>query len=340
MGNNIPIPRKPDTIQAKEGPGLPPREWWCRFPARRGCDSPQTTEPAARVAFVTPKRFAVPRLLFLMLFMALAAGARQVQVAVNDLVPRGVAPTDVEILGDRLRAELLATGAVRVMERSQMDQILKEQAFQQSGACEGGECAVQIGKLLAVDRMVVGSVGRIGELYTVQLRILDVGTGEIVFGANQDHAGRIEGLLSKVVPDLARRLAAAMTSDSSRSAGSSVPAARPYAEGSTSKPTALAPPAVPDAKPRSAKPWIRWGCAIGAVGAGVVGVLSHREAADQKDKAAEAVWRYNEAKSGFEDYKNIHLRATREANDATDRAIVSDVAAGVLLAGFAITFAF
>lgn len=275
-----------------------------------------------------------------MLFMALAAGARQVQVAVNDLVPRGVAPTDVEILGDRLRAELLATGAVRVMERSQMDQILKEQAFQQSGACEGGECAVQIGKLLAVDRMVVGSVGRIGELYTVQLRILDVGTGEIVFGANQDHAGRIEGLLSKVVPDLARRLAAAMATDSSRSDGSLVPAARPYPQGSSAKPTALALSAVPDAKPRSAKPWIRWGCAVGAVGAGVVGVMSHREAADQKDKAAEAVWRYNEAKSGFEDYKNIHLRATREANDATDRAIVSDVLAGVLLAGFAVTFAF
>lgn len=276
-----------------------------------------------------------------MLCMALAARARQVQVAVNDLVPRGVAPTDAEILGDRLRAELLATGAVRVMERSQMDQILQEQAFQQSGACEGGECAVLIGKLLAVDRMVVGSVGRIGELYTVQTRILDVATGEIVFGANQDHAGRIEDLLSKVVPDLARRLAGAMTRDSSsRSDGSPVPAARPHPEGSTAKPTALAGPAVPGATPRSAKPWIRWGCAIGAVGAGVVGVLSHREAADRKDEAARAVWRYNEAKSGFEDYKNIHLRATSEANDATDRAIVSDVAAGVLLAGFAITFAF
>lgn len=275
------------------------------------------------------------------LCLAWVAQARQVQVAVNDLVPRGVAQTDVEILGDRLRAELLATGMVRVMERSQMDQILKEQAFQQSGACEGGECAVQIGKLLAVDRMIVGSVGRIGELYTVQTRILDVGTGEIVFGANQDHAGRIEGLLSKVVPNLARQLAAAMTTDSANgSMGSLVPVSSP--SGSLSgRAVAKAPgPGSFQAHPVGAKPWVRWGCAIGAVGAGVVGVLSHREAADQKDRAAQAVWQYNEAKSGFEDYKNIHLRATSDANDATDRAIVSDVVAGVLLAGFAITFAF
>lgn len=275
------------------------------------------------------------------LCLAWVAQARQVQVAVNDLVPRGVAQTDVEILGDRLRAELLATGMVRVMERSQMDQILKEQAFQQSGACEGGECAVQIGKLLAVDRMIVGSVGRIGELYTVQTRILDVGTGEIVFGANQDHAGRIENLLSKVVPNLARQLAAAMTTDSANGPqGSLVPVAS--SSGSLSgRAVAKAPgPGSFQAHPVGAKPWVRWGCAIGAVGAGVVGVLSHREAADQKDKAAQAVWQYNEAKSGFEDYKNIHLRATSDANDATDRAIVSDVVAGVLLAGFAFTFAF
>ncbi len=277
----------------------------------------------------------------LLLCLALVAQAKTVQVAVNDLVARGVAPTDVEILGDRLRAELLATGAVRVMERSQMDQILKEQAFQQSGACEGGECAVQIGKLLAVDRMVVGSVGRIGELYTVQTRILDVATGEIVFGANQDHAGRIEDLLSKVVPDLARKLARAMTVDSSgTSRGSLAPAGLQGTGVSDSKRPTLSGTDDAQARPRPAKQWVRWGCAIGAVGAGVVGVLSHREAADQKDKAAQAVWRYNEAKSGFEEYKNIHLRATSDANDATDRAIVSDVAAGMLLAGFAITFAF
>lgn len=275
------------------------------------------------------------------LCLAWVAQARQVQVAVNDLVPRGVAQTDVEILGDRLRAELLATGAVRVMERSQMDQILKEQAFQQSGACEGGECAVQIGKLLAVDRMIVGSVGRIGELYTVQTRILDVGTGEIVFGANQDHAGRIEDLLSKVVPDLARRLAGAMSADSGNGPkGSLAPVASSSGNMSGRSVAQVAVPSSSQARPAGAKPWVRWGCAIGAVGAGVVGVLSHREAADQKDRAAQAVWQYNEAKSGFEDYKNIHLRATSDANDATDRAIVSDVVAGVLLAGFAFTFAF
>ncbi len=119
-----------------------------------------------------------------------------------------------------------------------------------------------------------------------------------------------------------------------------VPAASPQSGALVSKPSVVANSGPTRPSRAGARPWVRWGCAIGAVGAGVVGVLSHREAADRKDKAAQAVWRYNEAKSGFEEYKSINLRATSEANDATDRAIVSDVVAGVLLAGFAFTFAF
>lgn len=267
-------------------------------------------------------------ILVLVLFSFLAVQAKESLVAVGDLAARGIGTTDAEILGDRLRAELVSTGEVRVMERSQMDQILREQAFQRSGACEGGECAVEIGKLLAVDRMVVGSVGRIGEMYTIQLRVLDVGTGENVFSASRDHEGKIEALLSRVVPELAGHLASSLATDSGARAAmtrSVIPLDAPRKAGGGSG---------------NAKSWLRWGCAFGAVGAGVVGVLSHREASDQNDKAARAVWQYNEAKSGFADYKRIHLTAIDKANSATDRAIASDVLAGLLLAGFTFTFAF
>ncbi|MEK7394384.1 MAG: CsgG/HfaB family protein, partial [Fibrobacterota bacterium] len=86
---------------------------------------------------------------FLVFLICSWAQAATVHVAVNDLTPRGVATSEAEILGDRLRMELLGTGVFRVMERGQMDQILKEQSFQASGGCEQSECAVEIGKLLA-----------------------------------------------------------------------------------------------------------------------------------------------------------------------------------------------
>jgi len=150
----------------------------------------------------------------LALLLATISWSAPLNVAVNDLAARGVETSDASIISDRLRSELLNTGRFRVMERGQMDQILKEQAFQQSGMCDQSECAVEIGKLLSVDRMIVGSVGRIGEIYTLQARVLDVGTGEIVFTANQDFEGRIDGLLSQALPKLASRLASVTRTDS------------------------------------------------------------------------------------------------------------------------------
>jgi len=138
-----------------------------------------------------------------------AKGTHILNVAVNDLTAHGVNTSDAAIISERLRAELLNTGKFRVMERGQMDQILKEQAFQQSGACDGAECAVEVGKLLSVDRMVAGSVGKIGDMYTLQARLLDVQTGEVLFSVSQDFDGRIEELLSRIVPRLAERLAGA-----------------------------------------------------------------------------------------------------------------------------------
>ena len=44
--------------------------------------------------------------------------------------------------------------------------MLKEQGFQQSG-CVSSECAVEAGKLLGVDQIVTGSIGKIGSYYTV-----------------------------------------------------------------------------------------------------------------------------------------------------------------------------
>ena len=103
---------------------------------------------------------------------------------------------------------MLKTGKVRVLERSEMNKILREQAFQKSGACDTSECAVEIGRLLSVDRMVVGSVGKLGNLYTLSVRLLDVGTGEILFSVNEDREGRLEDLLVEAVPSLASKLAA------------------------------------------------------------------------------------------------------------------------------------
>jgi hypothetical protein len=85
------------------------------------------------------------------------------------------------------------TGIYVVLERAMMDDILKEQGFQQTGCVTSG-CAVEVGNMLGVQQMVGGSIGKLGNMYTVSARIIDVETGTVLKSANYDHIGGIEQL--------------------------------------------------------------------------------------------------------------------------------------------------
>jgi hypothetical protein len=128
------------------------------------------------------------------------AATRLPTVAVMPLQAKGVSVTDADLISDAIANRLQQKGTMRVLERAQMDKILKEQGFQQSGACDGAECAVEVGKLLSMDRMLVGCVGLLGHTYTLSLRMVSVGTGEVVRASMGDHAGTIDQLLTKLVP--------------------------------------------------------------------------------------------------------------------------------------------
>jgi TolB-like protein len=117
----------------------------------------------------------------------------------------GISLKEAETLSDRLRTELVNTGAFIVLERGQMDEILQEQGFNQSG-CISSECAVEAGRLLGVQKMVAGSVGKVGEIYSVEARVFDVETGEILQAHQFDYEGEVSGLLI-IMKDVARKIA-------------------------------------------------------------------------------------------------------------------------------------
>lgn len=121
----------------------------------------------------------------------------------------GVTEGDGELISDRLRAELFNTGNVNVMERNQMQDILKEQGFQQSGAtCTDEACLVQMGQLLGVQYLIAGSLGKLGSMYMVNIRSIDVQTGKITSAVSVDIKGDIEDLVEKL-PDIALKLTGA-----------------------------------------------------------------------------------------------------------------------------------
>ncbi|MEN9355586.1 MAG: hypothetical protein RL318_2911 [Fibrobacterota bacterium] len=151
--------------------------------------------------------------------------------AVLDLQARGVKVEEAQVLSDRFRVELFQLKNFRLLEREKVDEILKEQGFQKSGACEQSECAVEVGKLLGVNRMIIGTVSHIGTTWTVTARVVNVETGEILQTAVQDQKGEIDALLQPGMADLAERLMESTEESGAETASVAKPA------GSTSKPS-------------------------------------------------------------------------------------------------------
>ena len=81
----------------------------------------------------------------------LAAGKET--VAILDFEGRGISQMEAQTLTDRLMSEMVNTNAVIMVERNQMEEIMQEQGFQQSG-CTTSECAAEVGALLGVQNMV------------------------------------------------------------------------------------------------------------------------------------------------------------------------------------------
>lgn len=130
----------------------------------------------------------------------------QTNVAVIPLDAKGVSEIEASVLTERLALELFRTGRFTVLERGKMEEILTEQDFQLSG-CVSEQCLVEVGQLLGVEQMMAGSVSRIGETYSVILRLISAETGAIVQVASYDHRGAIDELLSEGMSAVARSIA-------------------------------------------------------------------------------------------------------------------------------------
>ena len=126
----------------------------------------------------------------------------KINVAVLNFSARGISDYEVETLTDCFRDELVNMKQFRIMEREKMDDMLKEQGFQQTG-CTSSECLVEVGQLINVQRMIGGSIGKVGQTYVVSVRVIDIEKGEVLIALNEKYKGEIDGLLTNVIPKMA-----------------------------------------------------------------------------------------------------------------------------------------
>ncbi len=118
-------------------------------------------------------------LIFIFGFNFIFAQNELKNVAVLDFQALGISEYEAVALAERFRLELFNTKQYTVLERGKMDEILKEQGFQNSG-CTTDECLVEMGRLINVQYMFGGSISKFGDVFTVMIKLIDVETSKIV----------------------------------------------------------------------------------------------------------------------------------------------------------------
>lgn len=138
--------------------------------------------------------------------------ARRQTVAVLDFEAVGVSKIEAMMIGDLVREALVKQGRFTILDRKNMNAILKEQSFQASG-CTTEECRVQMGQLLNAELVMSGQLVKVGNAWQVTAKSLDVATAKFVNVARVDVADlakagpAIEQLVESLAETPAERLA-------------------------------------------------------------------------------------------------------------------------------------
>ncbi len=137
-------------------------------------------------------------------------------IAVLNLDAKGVSLTEAEVISERLRSRVsqtLRSGKYRdsdrdqykIIERTQMDKIFEEYDVQNTG-CVTDSCAVVFGKMLGAERIVIGSIGLVGNTYSVSARIVDVETTETIGVADHLYPGSIDKFIKNEISKVSDKL--------------------------------------------------------------------------------------------------------------------------------------
>jgi len=118
-----------------------------------------------------------------------------------DLSAAGVSETDAQVITSRLRTDLFNTKKYIVLERDKVNEILNEQGFQQS-LCNTNDCVVEVGKLIGVQQMVAGEIGKVGNLFTITIRLIEVESGRVLKTATEDCECKIEQVVTQSVKNV------------------------------------------------------------------------------------------------------------------------------------------
>ena len=165
---------------------------------------------------------------------ALAQTKKVERVAVLTFKSIGAPKEMGEAVAEILRTELVDVGGFELVERGQIEALLKEQKLQLQDVIDE-KTAVKIGRLSGAKLVVIGSIVKLGTTFTLNSHFIDVQTGITRIGKN------IRGNSENEISNMCRQLAYVI-------------AGRTYVEKRTPQPRTPRKPVVRAPKPTPRKP--------------------------------------------------------------------------------------
>ena len=150
----------------------------------------------------------IPSLFFFVVLMTVPALAEnKMTIAVLEIKSQGVPAIITKAISDIVLSEFVNIDNFKVTERSQIDKVLNEQALQMTGITDQNS-AVKVGKLLSVQKIVIGEVTPFKKGVLVNLRIVDVETGVSEYSERQqaETIDDADSAASQVARKLAQRI--------------------------------------------------------------------------------------------------------------------------------------
>jgi len=84
-----------------------------------------------------------------------------------------------DLVSETFTSALVNSSAFRIIERAQLDKVIKEMEFSQTGFIETSN-AVEIGKMLHADAIITGSVALLGKKIQLNARIIDIESAYVI----------------------------------------------------------------------------------------------------------------------------------------------------------------
>lgn len=129
----------------------------------------------------------ISALFFILSFKIILSAQTNAKIAVIDFQSNGTPQFVGNAVADIFTTELKKDKDIIVLERNQIQQVIKERNLAKPGNAELDE-AIKFGQILSVDRLIIGSVSKIGDSYTITGKIIEIKSGAIEYAESENCA--------------------------------------------------------------------------------------------------------------------------------------------------------